>query len=190
MANLKGKEMTQTDVVPTSVGAERFGMFVRNASGRLNRIAEVTCALLVGLMVLVVWLGIVDRYFVGANITWTEEFARYVMIWAALLAVSCGARKREHIGFNLLVDRLPERLRQLLANVVDLVSVLFFVYLVVYGLRMTIDGAHQYATIFGMTMMVPFAAVPVSAFLTVIQILSTSPLLTQFPKYMSVGNNK
>jgi TRAP-type C4-dicarboxylate transport system permease small subunit len=190
MANLKGKEMTQTDVVPTSVGAERFGMFVQNVSGRLNRIVEVTCALLVGLMVLVVWLGIVDRYFVGANITWTEEFARYVMIWAALLAMSCGARKREHIGFNLLVDKLPERLRQLLVIVVDLISVLFFVYLVVYGLRMTIDGTHQYATIFGMTMMVPFAAVPVSAFLTVIQILSTSPLLIQFPKYMPVGNNK
>lgn len=190
MANLKGKEMTRTDVVPTSVEVGRFGVFVQNVSGRLNRIVEVTCALLVGLMVLVVWLGIVDRYFVGANITWTEEFARYVMIWSALLAVSCGARKREHIGFNLLVDKLPERLRQLLAIVVDIISILFFVYLVVYGLRMTIDGAHQYANIFGITMMIPFAAVPVSAFLTVIQILFTSPLLSLFPKYLPVGNNK
>jgi hypothetical protein len=35
-------------------------------------------------------------------------------------------------------------------------------------------GAGQYATIFGMTMLLPFAAVPVSAGLTVIQIIASS----------------
>lgn len=190
MNGLKGKEMTQTDVVAASTESKRFGAFFQLFSSRLNRMVEVTCAVLVGVMVLVVWLGIVDRYLVGANITWTEEFARYVMIWAALLSVSCGARMREHIGFNMLVDKLPQRLRRLTVIMVDLMSVLFFIYLLVYGLKMTMDGVHQYATIFGMTMVFPFAAVPVSAFFTVIQIISTSPLLMNFQEYLPVENNK
>ena len=49
----------------------------------------------------------------------------------------------------------------------------FFVFLAIYGVDMTVSGQSQYATIFGITMAVPFAAVPVSAGLTAFQILMT-----------------
>ncbi len=169
--------MTKAETSPALYEAERFTSVLQKISGCLNRVVEVICALLLGLMVLIVWLGVVDRYFVGSNITWTEEFSRYLMIWAALLSVPCGARRREHIGFNLLVDKLPAKIQYLLSVLVDLISVLFFLYLTIYGTQMTIDGAHQYATIFGMTMVIPFASVPVSALLTAIQIILTSPFL-------------
>lgn len=65
---------------------------------RLNWGIERLCALLIALMVLDVWLGVISRYLVEMQITWTEELARYLMIWAALLAVSCGVYYREHVG--------------------------------------------------------------------------------------------
>lgn len=163
---------------------ELTNAFERYAA-RLNRIIEIGCALLIGLMVLIVWLGVINRYFIGADITWTEELARYLMIWSALLAISCGASRREHIGFNLLVEKLPATGAFILANIIDLLSILFFIYLVVYGTRMTIDGAHQFATIFGINMVLPFAAVPVSAALTAIQITATSPLVKNAKNVLS-----
>jgi len=143
-------------------------------SWRLNWCVERLCALLLGTMVLIVWLGILTRYFLNTNVTWTEELARYLMIWAALLAVSCCARHREHIGFDLLFSRLPARLCIRTGQLLDLIAIGFFSYLAYYGASMTVAGAHQYATIFGMNMMLPFAAVPVSAVLTIVQILASS----------------
>jgi TRAP-type C4-dicarboxylate transport system permease small subunit len=144
--------------------------FLYTLASRLNWLVERACALLVGLMVVVIWFGVVERYFLNLGFTWTEEFSRYVMIWAALLAVSCGAFYREHIGLNLVSRFLPEKGARILAVCLDLISLAFFLFLTWYGLGMAREGLGQYATIFGMTMVVPFAAVPVASALTAFQI--------------------
>jgi TRAP-type C4-dicarboxylate transport system permease small subunit len=139
---------------------------------RLNWVVERICALLVGLMVVVIWFEVVERYFLHLGMTWTEEFSRYVMIWAALLAVSCGAYYREHIGLDLVRRFLPVGLQRALMIGLDLVSLAFFLFLTWYGIDMTRSGNGQYATIFGMTMLIPFAAVPVSSALTAFQVFA------------------
>ena len=140
---------------------------------RLNWIVERICALLVGTMVVVIWFEVLERYFLEMGITWTEEFSRYVMIWAALLAVSCGAYYREHIGLELFNRFLPPQVLRILSVSLDVISIAFFVFLFYYGIGMTTGGTSQYATIFGMTMVIPFAAVPVSSALTAIQIFAS-----------------
>ena len=139
---------------------------------RLNWLVERICALLVGIMVLVIWFGVVERYFLHLGFTWPEELSRYVMIWAALLAVSCGAFYREHIGLNIVSRFLPPQGARILAICLDLVSLAFFLFLAWYGIGMARDGLGQYATIFGITMVVPFAAVPVSSALTAFQVFA------------------
>jgi TRAP-type C4-dicarboxylate transport system permease small subunit len=94
------------------------------------------------------------------------------MIWAALLAVSCGAYYREHIGLELVKRFLPPNVSWVLIISLDVIGIAFFLFLFYYGLGMTAAGTGQYATIFGMTMVVPFAAVPVSSALTAIQMFA------------------
>ena len=147
---------------------ERLARF----SATLNWFLERFCALLVALMVLDIWFGIIARYLLELGLTWTEELARYLMIWAALLAVPCAAFHREHIGLTIISDRLSRLPRMTLHFALDLLGITFFLFLFVYGLRMTADGSNQYAMIFGMTMTLPYASVPVAAGLTVLQILA------------------
>ncbi|HEY5789612.1 MAG TPA: TRAP transporter small permease [Gammaproteobacteria bacterium] len=151
--------------------AQALDTFLRGCR-RLNRWVARLCALLVGAMVLIVLFGVLARYVLELGITWTEELARYVMIWAALLAISVGAANREHIGFELLFSALPPRLQRPLRILLDLVGIGFFVFLAVFGVGMTVRGTEQYATIFGMSMALPFASVPVAAALTALQSLA------------------
>lgn len=138
---------------------------------RLNWLNERICALLVAATIGVVWFGIAERYFLALGATWTEELARYLMIWAALMAVPCCAYRREHIGLDLLFCRLPERVQPAARMVLDVIGLAFFVFLSFYSFSMVSQGATQYATIFGMTMFVPFLSVTVSCLLTCIQIV-------------------
>lgn len=135
----------------------------------LDGIIMKICALLVAVMVLIVWFGILSRYGLSLGVTWTEELSRYVMIWAALLAIPVGVFRREHIGLELVFGMVPHRVRKPLRAALDILAITFFAFLAWYGTGMAIQGANQFATIFGMSMMVPFAAVPVSAAIAAFQ---------------------
>ena len=161
------------DRMAEPVLSEKIARLSDQIGNRVNWLVERCCALLMAVMVAVVWFGVVERYFMHLGATWTEEFSRYVMIWVALLAVSCGAYHREHIGLNLVMERLPQQVRPYFRLGLDLLGLAFFLFLAIYGIGMTLGGAGQYATIFGITMVVPFASVPVAAGLTAFQILVT-----------------
>ena len=140
-------------------------------SRTLNWYVERVIALLMVLLVADVWLGVVARYVLRVQIPWTEELARYLMIWAALLAISSGIARREHIGFQLLREQLPSTLQKALLLTFDAIAFALFAFLFVYGIGMTGTGAKQFAMIFGMSMALPYASVPVSALLACIQII-------------------
>lgn len=128
------------------------------------------CAALAGAMVLVVWLGILSRYGMQLGIGWTEIAARYVMIWAALLAIPVGVFRRQHIGFSMLFHMLPQTSQRYLRLILDLIGLGFFMFMAFYGTIMAAQGSTQFAMIFGITMLIPFASVPVAAALAALQI--------------------
>jgi len=140
-------------------------------SARLNAVVERVCVAIAVVLVLDIWLGVLARHVLPVQLTFTEEAARYLMIWMALLAVSCGIARREHIGVALVFDRFPPAVRLWLLLVLDLTGAAFFGLLFVYGVGFAIDGADQVTLIYDLPHSVPFAAVPVAAALAFAQTL-------------------
>ena len=157
--------------VPVDSPTRRLGEASAALGARLNKWVERLCAAILALMVLDVGVGAFGRYLVDLPVTWTEELARYLMIWAALLAVSCGVARREHVAVTALLDKLPRNARRVLGVAIDTLGFAFFAFLAYFGIDMTVQGANQYATIFEMTMTLPFAAVPVSSALVCLQLV-------------------
>lgn len=139
-------------------------------SRRLAWLTDRAAAILLAVLVLDVWLGVFARYLVPLPITFMEEAARYLMIWVALLAVSSCIPRREHIGVQMLFERLPAAARRALLGVLDLLGIAFFVFLAFYGLGMVERGGHTFTMIYGMTKALPLAAVPVGAALAALQL--------------------
>lgn len=142
-------------------------------SADLNKWVEYLCAAILAVMILDVGIGAFGRYLIELPVTWSEELARYLMIWAALLAISCGVARREHVAVTALLDKLPKEARRQAGVAIDVLGFAFFAFLGYFGIDMTAQGATQYATIFEMTMWLPFAAVPVSCALTCVQLVLT-----------------
>ncbi len=147
------------------------GIWAGRASERLAWLTDRLCALLAVLLVIDVWLGVFVRYVWPLPITFMEEAARYLMIWVALLAVSSGIARREHIGVRLVFDALPEGLRRPLLLILDVLALAFFAFLLYHGLGLVEKGATRFTMIYGMTKTLPFAAVPVSAALACVQLV-------------------
>ena len=137
--------------------------WAEKASARINAAVEAMVAFLMLALVLNVWLGVADRYFLGWQLPWPEEMARYLMIWAAMLAVSSGIARREHIGLTALIDMLPTALRRAVLIVVDLLALALFLYVFWYGIGFANGGASRQAMILGASLRPFYAAIPVAA---------------------------
>jgi len=140
-------------------------------SHRLNVAVEAIVALLMLLLLLDVWLGVTDRYVLGLQLPWPETLARYLMIWAALLAVSSGIARREHIGLGMLVERLPRPLRRAALLFTDALALALFCYLFYYGVGFGASGFEREAMIFGMSLGPAYSAIPAAAFVCALQML-------------------
>jgi TRAP-type C4-dicarboxylate transport system permease small subunit len=150
---------------------EGVAAYADRASKGLCRWVDRACMALMALLVMDVWLGVFARYVMPLPITFMEEAARYLMIWVALLAVSSGIARREHIGVQMLFVRLPALARRLLLGLLDLLAIAFFAVLLWYGIGMVERGERISTMIYGLSKMLPFAAVPVSAALAIVQLI-------------------
>lgn len=141
------------------------------ASAWVNKVVEFIVAVLMLALVLDVWLGVVDRYYFRWQLPWPETVARYLMIWAAMLAVSSGIARRDHIGLTAFVMVFPEPVRRAVLVAVDLLSLALFFYVAWFGIGFAQSGAPRHAMIFGMSLAPFYAAIPVSAALCCVQLV-------------------
>ncbi|MFA3919814.1 TRAP transporter small permease [Ruegeria sp. 2012CJ15-1] len=97
--------------------------------------------------------------------------ARYLMIWAALLAVSSGVARRDHIGLTAFVMMLPISLRRVLLIAMDVLALTLFLYVAFFGVSFAESGAPRQAMIFGASLAPFYAAIPVAAALSSVQLV-------------------
>jgi len=140
-------------------------------SALINRIVEAIVATLMLALVLDVWLGVMDRYYFHWQLPWPEVIARYLMIWAAMLAVSSGISRREHIGLTAFVNVIPAKARQGLLIIMDILSLSLFLYVAYFGIGFAQSGAPREAMIFGVSLAPFYAAIPVAAALCSLQVV-------------------
>lgn len=155
--------------------ASAIGDQALQLSRHLNRWVQHLCVALFVVLILDVWLGVLARRALpsewAAHLTFTEELARYLMIWMALLAVSSGISHREHIGVMVLFARFPMAMRKTLAVCFDLIALLFFAVILVEGIGFVDRGFSRFTMIDGIPKAWPFMGVPLAAFLACVQLL-------------------
>lgn len=129
--------------------------------------------LLVILMVLitadVLW-GVATRYFLGGQASWTEELARFLLIWIGILGAAYVAGQREHLSINLLETKLDEKGIRKLTSVIS-VCIMFFAIaiLIVGGLRLIYltSALGQTSAALRLPMSIVYSVVPISGLLII-----------------------
>jgi len=95
----------------------------------------------VGLLVLDVVWGVFTRYALGAQAKWTEELARFLLVWVALLGGAVAFGTKGHLGVDFFVGKFHPDARKLIAVVVHLVVLFFAGSVFLYGgCRMVLDA--------------------------------------------------
>lgn len=109
----------------------------------INRVIELMLITIFGLLVLDVLWQVFGRYVLKQSFSFTEEFARFALIWLAILGAAYLNGKREHLSMDYLLRKLsPEKLKKRM----QIIEILMFVFALVV---MVIGGGNLvYTTLY------------------------------------------
>lgn len=101
---------------------------------QLNRFIEYFLVLIFTLLVLDVLWQVFGRYVLNQSFSFTEEFARFALIWLSILGAAYLNGQREHLSMDFLTRKLsPEKRRQRMQIIEMLMFVFALVVMVIGG---------------------------------------------------------
>ena len=96
---------------------------------KVNKIIERFLVLiLVGMVLNVIW-QVFTRFFTSSPSAFTNELARYLMIWLGILGAAYISGKQEHVAIDFFVKKLNNSVRRFIDRFV-LLSILSFAFFV------------------------------------------------------------
>ena len=124
-----------------------------------------------GVMTLVVLAQVVFRFVLLRPLPWSEELARYLMVWLVCLGSSEAYAEGSHVGVGLVVDAMPPGMRKIMILFVHVAVSVLMGIIVYQGFKLSFLVSDQRSPAMEISMTWPYLAVPVGASLTLIQAL-------------------
>jgi TRAP-type C4-dicarboxylate transport system permease small subunit len=150
------------------VDAARLQQVLAETSRIIELVLLVVCSALLVVLSLSVFLEVVIRYVLNAPLSWTEEIARFALIWFAMLASAVAARRGVQFAFRWAVKPFPESVRWWVRQAVNVLVIIFLSFLLVQGIGTLGVVADQTAMATEIDMRIPYAAIPVGMGLVLI----------------------
>jgi len=104
---------------------------------KIDKILSIALIVIMSIMVFNVLWQVFTRYVMGTPSSFTDELARYLMIWIGVLGAAYVSGKNMHVAIDVLPTKLNESNKKKLAKIVDIIIISFvFFALIVGGIRL------------------------------------------------------
>ena len=139
-------------------------------SAVLDKITLTTASILLVVIAVIVNWGVFCRYVLFAPLPWSEQIPKYAMVWMGFLGASLGISRNRHIGFDILVVRLPSVIRKLIIIAGRILVLFFLAMMTIYGVTFALAvGFSSNAPMLPIPMFYLFLAVPVGGVFMILQ---------------------
>ncbi len=89
--------------------------------------------ILLGLMVLDVLWGVFTRYALGSQADWSEELARFLLIWIGILGAAYVSGQHQHLSIDLIFTKINEEQSKWLSKIINILVAVFAILVMVLG---------------------------------------------------------
>jgi TRAP-type C4-dicarboxylate transport system permease small subunit len=133
----------------------------------INKYLTYVVGVILAIMSIIILYQVVSRFLFSMPLPWSEETARFLMAYATFFGAALAIRKQNLIGVEAISERLSWKMRRILKTVVYLVSIFFFILLIVKGIEMMGKVSLQISPALQIPMSFPYAAIPIGAALLI-----------------------
>ena len=129
------------------------------AAGKVGRNLSLT---LVGLMTAAILLQVFFRYVLGSALTWSEEVARFMMVWMTFLVAPIAYRAGANVALDIVISRIRGRTFEILKIVIHVLVIGFVVTFFVESFGLIGRGLKMKASTVDIPMAYVYAIIPIT----------------------------
>ena len=152
---------------------------------RIERSLDVALGLMLLTLALALFYQVFGRYVIGRAPAWTEEVARMLVAWMAMLGTGACLRNGGHVAVGVLVNSVTPRVRLILLAIRDIAVMATAGVMGWAGVRFAMLNADQESAALEIPMSIPYSAMAVGAVLIAL-VLSLARLGGQTPAVDSI----
>lgn len=141
---------------------------IKSFKRSLDKTVLTFTSILAILMVIIVFIQVVARYVFQNSLSWSEEIARYMLVWLIFLSAGYVLGQRAHIFLDVVFNAFPLRLQKVLRQVSNVLLLGFSLIVTYFGCEMMKLGSSQISSAVQLPMWLVYLALPVGGLLLVI----------------------
>ena len=135
---------------------------LRILNKRIAGTALVTSGILVAVITVVVAAGVFWRYVLNDSLSWTEEVARYLLIWLAAVGSIVAMHRRQHVAIDIIPDMFSGLGGRAIRLAIAVVIILTCSVMAFFGWKLAWNAWGQTASSFYLPLFYTTAAIPVA----------------------------
>jgi TRAP-type C4-dicarboxylate transport system permease small subunit len=113
-------------------------------------------------MSIIVAVQVFCRYVLNHSLFWSEELARYLLVWLTFLGASVAYYRNVHPGIDVIYARMPNSVQKITAITVHLVSMTLFGIMIVFGTKFSYFVRLQISPALNLPKWLIFIIIPIS----------------------------
>jgi TRAP-type C4-dicarboxylate transport system permease small subunit len=145
----------------------KFFMFVE----RLEKLCKNISGFLFIVLTLIMSFGVLNRNIFKLPGMWAFDLAGFVLVWFAFFSSAGCIPNFENIKIPIIIQRVPLKLRRKILIVIYLLNLFVVLVFFMVGISLTISGASMKVLTLGVSMALPYSAVPIASFIMSLSII-------------------
>jgi TRAP-type C4-dicarboxylate transport system permease small subunit len=116
----------------------------------------------------VVAVQVFFRYGLNHSLFWSEELARYLLVWLTFLGASVAYRRNVHPSIDIIYAQMPVSVQRMISIFIHFVSTVLFGIMIIYGIQFSYFVRLQISPALNLPKWMVFSVIPLSGIIFMI----------------------
>ena len=133
---------------------------------------EIVLCILLSFLTIITFSQVVARYVFEAPLSWSEELARFILLWLAMLSAAYGFKIKTHFALMFIVNRTSFKFRIYIYFYVTLIVSVFLIIFIYYSFIFVMGVNGHLAPALQIPMEIPYSSTIVGGILMLYYVLT------------------
>lgn len=129
----------------------------------IEKIISIFIILLMISMAVILVYQVILRYVFNRSNNWTEEYARFALVWMCCYGSAIAFRRYRHITITTISDMLPQKIMRYVDILMYLITMVFLGVVLWQGIHYTLNNINKITTGLQISQGLVYTCLPISA---------------------------